>query len=160
MISAYIGLGANLGNAVQTLRQALEDLQALPLCRLCAASGLYRSAPVDAGGPDYINAVAHIQTGLDPHALLARLQAIEAAHGRQRPYPNAPRSLDLDLLLYDRLRLDTPVLSLPHPRMHLRAFVLQPLQELAPSFTLPQGSLPELLAACRDQRIERLNESG
>lgn len=131
-LTAYIGLGANLGQAEQTIRQALSDLNRLPHSRVQAHSRLYRSAPVDATGPDYINAVAALQTRLPPLQLLARLQQLEQAAGRQRPYRNAPRTLDLDLLLYGQERIDSPGLSVPHPRILQRAFVLRPLAELAP----------------------------
>ena len=154
---AYIGLGANLGDAAATLRQALQDLAAWPELRLLRASSFYRSAPVDAGGPDFVNAVAEIETCLTPHALLAALQAIEQRHGRERPYRHAPRTLDLDLLLYADDTLDTPDLQLPHPRLHLRAFVLRPLAELAPGLRIPgQGALGPWLAAAADQDVERL----
>jgi 2-amino-4-hydroxy-6-hydroxymethyldihydropteridine diphosphokinase len=154
---AYVGLGANLGDAAATLRQALRDLAARPGLQLLRASSFYRSAPVDAGGPDFINAVAELRTTLSPHALLAALQSIEQQHGRERPYRNAPRTLDLDLLLIDDLQLDTPDLTLPHPRLHERAFVLRPLAELAPGLRLPgRGPLAPWLAATAGQAIERL----
>ncbi|GAB4401011.1 MAG: 2-amino-4-hydroxy-6-hydroxymethyldihydropteridine diphosphokinase [Rhodoferax sp.] len=150
-VLAYVGLGANLGDAVATVRRALRDVALLPGCALVAQSSLYRSAPVDAAGPDFINAVMAIQTSLKAPELLLRLQHLEVLAGRQRPYRNAPRTLDLDLLLYGDLRLDTPSLTLPHPRMHQRAFVLLPLHEIA-----PQRVSPQALAAVRDQRVERL----
>jgi 2-amino-4-hydroxy-6-hydroxymethyldihydropteridine diphosphokinase len=153
--AAWIGLGANLGDRTAALRTALAALAALPGTRLWRVSSLYRSAPVDAGGPDYLNAVAEIATQLPPHDLLAALQAIEHAAGRERPYRNAPRTLDLDILLYGDLRLDTATLTLPHPRMHERAFVLLPLAELAPERVLPQW-----LAGVRGQAIERCDALG
>ena len=154
---AFVGLGANLGDAAGTVRQALSELAALPGVTRCRASSLYRTAPVDAQGPDFVNAVAELHTTLEPHALLAALQSIEQRHGRARPYRNAPRTLDLDLLLLDDLRLDTPDLTLPHPRLHQRAFVLQPLAELAPTLRVPGlGAVAGLLAHCADQPIERL----
>lgn len=131
-VTAYVGLGANLGDAEAAVRAALQALAALPQTRLARASALYRSAPVDATGPDYINAVAELQTTLPPHALLQALQRIEQAAGRERPYRNAPRTLDLDLLLYGALQLADAQLTLPHPRMDQRAFVLVPLAEIAP----------------------------
>lgn len=140
-VTAYVGLGANLGDARAAVRQALDELGALPGTRLVRASSLYRSAPVDAGGPDYLNAVAELCTSLGPHELLAELQRIEQAAGRERPYRNAPRTLDLDLLLYGALRLDDPVLTLPHPRMRERAFVLLPLAEIAPAQVDPTDLL-------------------
>lgn len=154
---AYIGLGANLGDTAATLRQALAALAALPETRLQAVSSAYRTAPIDAGGPDYLNAVALLDTAQAPLALLDALQAIELAHGRERPFVNAPRTLDLDLLLYGELRLESARLILPHPRLQQRAFVLLPLLELAPALTMPGGDplaqrLPEVAA----QRIERL----
>jgi len=152
---AWIGLGANLGDRTAALRTALAALAALPGTRLLRVSSLYRSAPVDAGGPDYLNAVAEIATQLPPHDLLAALQAIERAAGRERPYRNAPRTLDLDILLYGDLRLDSATLMLPHPRLHDRAFVLLPLAELAPERVLPQW-----LAGVEGQAIERWDETG
>ncbi|TAL86560.1 MAG: 2-amino-4-hydroxy-6-hydroxymethyldihydropteridine diphosphokinase [Candidimonas sp.] len=156
MILAYIGLGANLGDARATVLQAASDLAQTPGIDQLKLSNLYRTAPVDAGGPHYINAVAAIQTSLTAHALLAALQNIEHEHGRLRPYRNAPRTLDLDLLLYGSSAIHDANLTVPHPRMHQRAFVLKPLSELAAGLSLPQGSLKDLLAACADQAIERL----
>ena len=130
---AYVGLGTNLGcDLLVTLTQAAQALSALPATRLVALSSAWRSAPVEAAGPDFLNAVAALNTALSPFELLDALQAIEQAHGRERPYRNAPRTLDLDLLLYGDLTLDTPRLTLPHPRLGERAFVLRPLLEIAP----------------------------
>jgi 2-amino-4-hydroxy-6-hydroxymethyldihydropteridine diphosphokinase len=154
---AFIGLGANLGDPQAAIGGALGALARLPSSRLIAVSSLYRSAPVDAGGPDFVNAVARIETTLEPAALLRELQDIEARFGRQRPYRNSPRTLDLDLLLYDDLRVDEPSLQVPHPRMHQRAFVLAPLAEIDPQRRIPgQPALAELLAMCSGQAIERL----
>jgi 2-amino-4-hydroxy-6-hydroxymethyldihydropteridine diphosphokinase len=151
----FVGLGANLGDAPATLAAALQQLAVLPQTQLLAHSALYRSAPVDAQGPDFINAVAELQTGLEPLALLAALQAIEQAHGRRRPYRHAPRTLDLDLLLYGQRVVEAPGLTLPHPRLHRRAFVLQPLAELAPGLSHPLlGPLAQLHVT--GQAIERL----
>lgn len=149
---AYIGLGANLGaDLAHTLTDAARRLAALPDTTLVAASSVWRSAPVDASGPDFLNAVVALDTGLAPLALLDALQAIEQAHGRERPYRNAPRTLDLDLLLYDAVAFDTPRLTLPHPRLGERAFVLRPLLEIAPELAgLATGS------DWAAQRIERL----
>lgn len=156
-VPAYIGLGANLGDAVRTLALALDALVALPDTELAAVSCMYRSAPVDATGPDYLNAVARLDTALAPQDLLDRLQAIEQAHGRERPFVNAPRTLDLDLLLYADRQILSDRLSVPHPRLHQRAFVLQPLLELAPDLAAPGlGRLRPYLAAVADQRVERL----
>lgn len=147
---AWIGLGANLGERAAALRQAVQALAALPGTVVLRTSSLYRSAPVDAGGPDYLNAVAEIATTLAPHALLAALLAIELGAGRERPYRNAPRTLDLDILLYGDQRIATPQLTVPHPRMFERAFVLLPLAELAPA-RVP----PEALQAVAGQAIAR-----
>lgn len=153
---AYVGLGANLGNALRTVMEAAEEIAALSGVQKTRLSPLYRSAPVDAGGPDYVNAVLRAETTLSPETLLHALLDIELQHGRLRPYRNAPRSLDLDLLLYDSETRQTEFLTLPHPRMHLRAFVLIPLRELDPEITLPQGDFDALISACADQRLERL----
>lgn len=154
---AYIGLGANLGAARQTLEAACGALQQLPGSHWVTCSSLYRSAPVDAQGPDFLNAVAALDTWLTPLEMLDALQAIELAHRRERPYRNAPRTLDLDLLLHGQIRLDEPRLCLPHPRGHQRAFVLLPLAEIAPALEWPgQGPLAGLLTALGDQRITRL----
>lgn len=134
---AYIGIGANLGDARANVADALVRLAALPGATLVRASSCYRTAPIDSSGDDYINAVACIDTGLDPHALLQALLAIELEHGRERPYRNAPRTLDLDLLLYGDEVIDAPDLTVPHPRLHERAFVLVPLLEIAPDIELP-----------------------
>ena len=153
----FIGLGANLGDAGATLRQALQQIAALPGTQLVASSPLYRTAPVDATGPDFLNAVAELATTLEPLPLLAALQAIEQGHGRQRPYRNAPRTLDLDLLLHGSRVIQTPALSVPHPRLHQRAFVLRPLLDLAPTLHHPAlGPLRAHLDAVQDQAIERL----
>lgn len=153
---AYVGLGANLGQAQATLHTVLDQLRHTPGIAACHASHFYRTAPVDAGGPDFINAVAALDTSLAPLALLDVLQALENQHGRVRPYKNAPRTLDLDLLLYGDTTMDSVRLTLPHPRMHERAFVLAPLHELAPALRLAQGAPAELLAQLQNQPIERL----
>jgi len=155
---AYVGLGANLGDALGTLREAVARLRALPSTQVEGVSSLYRTAPIDSSGPDYLNAVAALDTALSPEALLAALQAIELDHGRERPYRNAPRTLDLDLLLHGAAVRTTPALTLPHPRLHERAFVLRPLLELAPALRDPAGAaLADRLAEVADQRIERLD---
>ncbi len=152
-VDLYVGLGANLGDAADTLLHAADRLARTPGILNLRLSPLYRSAPVDSSGPDYINAVAHARTALPPQAVLTLLQAIEQEHGRQRPYRNAPRTLDLDLLLYGDRRINEPTLIVPHPRMHERAFVLRPLADLAPGLILAQGRLEDLLAGCIDQAI-------
>lgn len=131
-VTAYVALGANLGDARACVLGAFDALAQLPGTRLLGRSRLYRTAPHEASGPDFINAVACIETGLTAPQLLDALHAIEHAAGRVRPYLNAPRTLDLDLLLYGDARIESPRLTVPHPRMRGRAFVLCPLAELAP----------------------------
>jgi len=150
---AYVALGANLGDAQHQVREAIGWLAALPGTRQVACSSLYRSAALDAPGPDFINAVVALETELQPLELLAALQALERRAGRLRPYPAAPRTLDLDLLLHGHTRCDSAVLQLPHPRLQQRAFVLRPLHEIAPQLVEPPW-----LEAVRDQAIERLAE--
>ena len=150
-IVACIGLGANLGDAVAAVRGALRALSATPGMRLLRASPLYRTAPLQAQGPDFINAVAEVATTLSAPALLDALQAIERAAGRERPYRHAPRTLDLDLLFYGEGSIDSPTLTVPHPRWRERAFVLVPLADIAPG-RVPAGAL----AMVASQPIERL----
>lgn len=158
---AYVALGANLADPVVQIRAALVALTGLPESRLLRASSLYRTTPVGVHGqPDFINAVAALETRLAPPALLSALFAIEAQFGRRRDYFRAPRTLDLDLLLFDDLILDTPHLQLPHPRMHLRAFVIAPLVEIAPDCRIPgRGSAAAWLPAVSMQSIDRLEDS-
>jgi len=147
MAIAYIALGSNLKDPVQQVRQALDALKQLPQTQLVKASSLYLTAPVGYDNqPDFINAVACVSTSLTPEALLTHLFAIEAEFGRERPFPNAPRVLDLDLLLYDNVKMQTTMLTLPHPRMHLRGFVMLPLAEIAPELVLPEGGGVGVLA--------------
>lgn len=154
---AYIGIGANLGAARANVLDAITRLGQMKESTLQAASSLYRSAPIDAGGADYINAVAKIETLLPALELLQALQAIEHAHGRERPYRNAPRTLDLDVLLYGNLQIDGATLQVPHPRMTERAFVLLPLLELAPGIALPgKGAAADWLAGVASQSIARI----
>jgi 2-amino-4-hydroxy-6-hydroxymethyldihydropteridine diphosphokinase len=156
--AAFVALGANLGDARDALDAAFTALAALPGTQLLAASSLYRSAPVDSTGPDYLNAVVLIDTHLAPQALLGELQRIERIHGRDRPYRNAPRTLDLDLLLYGTRRIATKALTVPHPRLHERAFVLRPLAEIAPQLDVPGlGPVGALLPHVAEQRIARLS---
>lgn len=155
---AFVALGANIGDPITTLRSALAELAKMEDTRLVVASSLYRTAPVGlTNQPDFINAVAELETTLSAPNLLAALFKIEAEFGRIRKDRNGPRSLDLDLLLYDDLKLDTPQLTLPHPRLHLRAFVLAPLAEIAPDIALPgRGTLAAWLPAVANQAIARL----
>ncbi len=156
---AYIGLGANQGDLEATLRVAIESLKPIELSQFVAVSPLYRSAPVDATGPDYLNAVVALDTELEPYGLLLHLLEIEVMLGRKRHGPdakkNAPRNVDLDLLLVGSLIIRSTPLTLPHPRMHERAFVLRPLVDLAPDVAVPgQGKAVDLLQRISDQRIE------
>lgn len=162
MIRAYIALGSNLGNPVSTVEEAIDALAALRGSLLRAMSSLYRTAPVGISDqlrrqPDFINAVVAVDTRLPARALLDELFALEAKFGRQRSVKNAPRTLDLDLLLYGDLVQDDPELILPHPRLHERAFVVVPLAEIAPQLVIPgRGPVADLIEACRDQRIHPL----
>ncbi|HEY2187146.1 MAG TPA: 2-amino-4-hydroxy-6-hydroxymethyldihydropteridine diphosphokinase [Caldimonas sp.] len=156
-IDAYVGLGSNLGDRAAEIERAFAELAALPATTLVARSSIYRSAPVDAGGDDYFNAVAQLRTALAPLELLRALQAIEQAHGRQRPFVNAPRTLDLDLLLHGDVVLAGDALTLPHPRLQGRAFVLVPLAEIAPALVVPgRGSVAALREAVAAQRVVKL----
>ncbi len=147
-VRAFIGIGANLGDAVATVSAAIDDLGRLAGSQLVRASSLYRSAPVEAAGPDYANAVVALDTYLTAPGLMKALQGLEHAAGRARPWPNAPRTLDLDLLLYGDARIDSEHLTVPHPRLQARAFVLLPLSEIA-----PQRVEPGWLAAVASQTI-------
>lgn len=155
---AFIGLGSNLDGPDNRLRRAFDALGALPDTRLVAHSSLYRSAPVGyLDQPDFVNAVAQIETGLAPHDLLQALLGLEHHQGRERTFRNAPRTLDLDVLLYDDQILREPHLTIPHPQMHLRAFVLEPLLEIAPDCVIPGiGSAAAAVRACVDQDLEKL----
>lgn len=150
-VVAYVALGANLGDAAASVHAAMDAIDQVPNCRVTRRSSLYRSAPVQAAGPDFVNAVVAVQTTRTAPDLLATLQNIEQVAGRERPYPNAPRTLDLDLLLYGDARIDSPTLTVPHPRMLQRAFVLLPLAELA-----SQSVSEAQLHAVGDQAIVRL----
>ena len=153
----FIGLGANLGDRALHIERACADIAALPGTTLVSRSALYASAPLDAPGGEYLNAVAHVRTALAPLELLRALQAIEVRHGRVRPFPGAPRTLDLDLLLYGDLVMASDELTLPHPRLHERAFVLVPLAEIAPECIVPaRGRVADLRAAVAAQRVAKL----
>ena len=158
MSVAYVALGSNLQQPQVQVTQALRELAELPQTRVMQASSLYRTAPVGYDNqPDFINAVAMVDTSLAPLALLRALLALEDTHGRERPFPNAPRVLDLDLLLYDDIAMQTPELTLPHPRMQERGFVMLPLAEIAPELQIgTHGKASQLAAACRDQGVERI----
>lgn len=162
MPTAYIALGANLGDAQATLRAVFDELDGLPQTQLVTSSSLYRSPPFgeNADGPDYINAVAQITTSLSPHELLDQLQHLEQQYGRERHYQNAPRTLDLDILLYDDVVLNDERLILPHPRMTERAFVLLPLSEIDANLnwrdSCGERVLHELLPSVMGQAIIRV----
>jgi 2-amino-4-hydroxy-6-hydroxymethyldihydropteridine diphosphokinase len=156
-VRAYVGMGANLGDPAGQLRAALSALAGVPFTRLVAVSSLYRSAPVGyADQPDFFNAVAALDTTLDAPALLAALLDIERSGGRARSFRNAPRTIDLDLLLYGEYTVIEPGLTVPHPRMTERAFVMLPLSEIAPGCTVPgHGTAHDLAGALTGQSIER-----
>ena len=153
----YIGIGSNLGNALQNVTEALNSLNRLPATRVDNSSSFYRTAPVDATGDDYVNAVTRLVTGLAPDPLLNALLDIENRFGRKRPYKNAPRTLDLDVLLYNRELIVTDRLTIPHPRLCERAFVLVPLAEIDPDIVIPEKEpLSTLLHRVSNQKIERI----
>lgn len=158
---AFIGLGSNLEDPRSQLQHAFTELDGLPETRLIARSSLYRSAPLGyPDQPEFVNAVAEIATALTPQALLQALLQIEHEHGRERTFCNAPRTLDLDVLLYDDTQLHEHGLTLPHPQMHLRAFVLQPLLEIAPDAAIPgMGPARQALQNCSDQVLEKLADA-
>jgi 2-amino-4-hydroxy-6-hydroxymethyldihydropteridine diphosphokinase len=161
MRSAYIGLGANQGDLVETLNSAVQSLGSLEQSRFIAVSPFYKTAPIDAAGPDYLNAVVCLDTELEPYGLLLHLLEIEMVFGRKRrgadARRNAPRSIDLDLLMVGNLIIRSAPLVLPHPRMHERAFVLRPLLDIAPSLLVPgQGPVAGLLTRVADQAVEPL----
>lgn len=159
--AAFIGLGSNLDNPAEQIRSALVALGEIVSCRLVRSSSLYRSTPWGyADQPDFVNAVAHVETELTPRALLQALLAIEQARGRQRGIANGPRILDLDLLLYGQARIHEPDLVVPHPRMHERAFVLVPLLEIHPQAVIPGcGSVAQLLAGIDTQGVEPIGHA-
>ena len=150
-VVATVGLGANLGDPQAALAGAIASIAALEGVKLVAQSSFYRSAPIDSSGPDYVNAVVQLQTNLIAPELLAQLQTLELGAGRERPYRNAPRTLDLDLLLFGDASIQSPSLTVPHPRMWQRAFVLLPLAEIAPALVSAA-----LLDSVKDQILERV----
>jgi 2-amino-4-hydroxy-6-hydroxymethyldihydropteridine diphosphokinase len=160
-VTAYVALGANLEDPVVQVRAGLAALATLPHTQLVVQSSLYRTAPVGyADQPDFINAVAAVDTALSPRELLDALLAIELNHGRVRQFANAPRTLDLDVLLYDDVEVNESGLTIPHPRMHERAFVLRPLADVAPAATIPgRGLARRALSGVRRQRIARTRTS-
>ena len=149
-VIAYIGLGANLGDAQRSIGQAIAAIHALAQTTVVQTSSLYRSTPIDSPGPDYTNAVVQIKTNLCAPELLRKLQNIEHAAGRERSFRNAPRTLDLDILLYGDAHISSAELTVPHPRMWQRAFVLRPLHEIAPAVVSSAQ-----LSVVADQKAQR-----
>lgn len=163
MHQAFVALGSNLQNPIAQVENALIALTHLPKTQLVQKSSLYQTAPIDCIDdpqnpvPDFINAVAELQTELSPQDLLAALHNIEDNAGRERPYINAPRVLDCDLLVYENMVIDSPKLTLPHPRMHTRGFVLLPLFEIAPQLSIPiHGKIAELITPNLSKDIKKL----
>jgi len=158
---AFVGLGSNLSEPLSQVAHAIAALDGLPLTRVMKSSSMYRSSPVGyLDQPDFINAVVQVETGLTPRALLEALLALEQECGRTRDFLNAPRTLDLDVLMYDDLIHHEHGLTIPHPQMHLRAFVLQPLLEIAPVCVIPGvGRADEASQRCEGQSLERLDAS-
>ena len=153
----YIGIGSNLGDARANVERAMQRLADVRDTRFIGQSSLFRTAPLAANGEDYVNAVARIDTRLTASQLLQALQAIEQDFGRERPYPNAPRTLDLDLLLYGSQTISTDTLTVPHPRLTQRAFVLIPLLQLDPLIVIPgRGPAHEFVPAVADQSIRKI----
>lgn len=152
MTPACVGLGSNLGDSLNLLVQAKNRLAQHPAIEITRCSSVYRSEPVDAAGPDFLNAVLLLSTSLSAHQLLDVLQSIEAEFGRERPYRNAPRTLDLDLLLFGNEQINDQRLTVPHPRINERAFVLCPLAEVAPELSIDTGPLAS-------QRLQRVYDA-
>ena len=153
-VTSYVGVGSNLGDALHNVSAALAALHHLPQTKLHSHSSLFRSAPIDATGDDFINAVARVDSQLSAESLLAELQKIELSFGRERPFRNAPRTLDLDLLLYGDVKIATDILVVPHPHMTTRAFVILPLLELDPKVLIPgHGLASNYVKGLSDQAI-------
>jgi 2-amino-4-hydroxy-6-hydroxymethyldihydropteridine diphosphokinase len=154
-ITAFVGIGSNLGDSLANVRNAILQIGLLPQTSVSAQSSLFRTAPIDADGDDYINAVIRIDTGLTAGQLLHELQALETAVGRERPYPNAPRVLDLDILLYGRQKIASAGLTVPHPRLTQRAFALIPLLQIDPFVEIPGYGPAHRFAADVAQQVIR-----
>ena len=156
-VTAYLGIGANLGDAVSTVQHAIARLRQIADTRVSAESSLFRTAPIDAQGNDYINAVVQIETRLPAQQLLQELQAVEQEFGRERPYLNAPRTLDLDILLYGNEKIDSSSLTVPHPRLTQRAFALIPLLQIDPMTVIPgKGPAHQFVLTVAGQAIQRI----
>ena len=161
LVRVYVGLGSNLGNPAENISSAISQLEKMPLVTSLVCSSLYRSEPVGfEDQPDFVNAVCSMKSGMQSDKLLQFLQQIEQEAGRQRDNVRwGPRTLDLDLLLYGDLAISTPTLVIPHPRMHERAFVLYPLQEISPDLVIPgAGAVAELADRCAEQKCVRMTE--
>jgi 2-amino-4-hydroxy-6-hydroxymethyldihydropteridine diphosphokinase len=157
-MAAYVGIGSNLGDSRAHVQNAITQLGKLPQSRLAGQSSLFKTAPLEADGDDYINAVVRIDTTLSPLALLHELQAMENASGRERPYPNAPRELDLDILLYGQQKIVEDGLAIPHPRLTQRAFALIPLLQLDPFITIPgHGPAHSFVPKVAGQAIRKID---
>lgn len=157
MAKVFLGLGGNLGDAKQTLKDAIICLAQNPHVEVISRSCYYKSAPIDATGDDFVNSVIAITTNLNPLTLLKLCQSVEDSFGRERPFPNAPRTIDIDILTYDKEEHNLPELTIPHPRMTERLFVLLPLLEIEPEINLPGfGPLKDLIAGLSNQRIEKI----
>ena len=157
MARAFIGFGGNIGDTRQIITDAIVCLALRSELQILAKSCFYQSAPLEATGDDYINAVIEIETQLSPYGLLHVCQAVEQEFGRERPYANAPRTIDLDILSFEGVSQTDTELTIPHPRIIERSFVLLPLLEIAPDFFLPNwGELKAYLPKVADQRIEKL----
>jgi 2-amino-4-hydroxy-6-hydroxymethyldihydropteridine diphosphokinase len=156
-VEAFIGIGSNLGDSRSHVGNAILQINLLPHTGVTGQSSLFQTAPIDADGEDYINAVVRIETALPPDQLLAELRALEDAVGRERPYPNAPRALDLDILLYGRQKIATPALTVPHPRLTQRAFALIPLLQIDPFIDIPgRGAAHTFVAGVAQQAIKKI----
>jgi 2-amino-4-hydroxy-6-hydroxymethyldihydropteridine diphosphokinase len=156
-VTAFIGIGSNLGDARAHVQYALLELDKLRKTSLSSQSSLFRTTPIDADGDDYINAVARLETELTAQELLEELQALEKAAGRERPYANAPRTLDLDLLLYGQQQISSASLIVPHPRMTQRAFVLIPLLQIDPLLSIPgKGPIHTFVPGVAGQAIQKI----
>ena len=160
MITAYVGLGGNLGDVIHTFHQAKKALETHPHIHALKQASLYQTAPLGyQNQPDFINSVLSFSTELEPHTLLHTLQSIENQFGRQRLFKNAPRTLDLDLLAYGKTIIQSEVLTLPHPEIAHRLFVLMPLLEISPEWSFPNGSLAvDCLPACQSQSVHRISD--
>ena len=157
-VTAYIGLGSNLGDAIDNVTRAMTRLAAMPMSKLDLQSSLFCSAPVDAEGDDFVNAVVRLQTGLTAFDLLCELQQIESDFGRERPYVNAPRTLDLDILLYGDQIINSAALVVPHPRLAQRAFALIPLLQIEPFATIPGlGPAHSFVPDVEHQKISKVS---